>query len=61
VRRGDDFDPVSVFQFCSQGRELVVDSRRGAAVADVGMHGVREIHRRRAARIAMILPLGVNT
>ncbi len=58
VRRRDDLDPVSVLELGSQGRELVVDPRRRATIADVGMHGIGEIHRRRAARHRQDFSLG---
>ena len=48
--RGEDLDVVAVLELGAQRHELVVDPRRDAVVADVGVHGVAEIDRRRAAR-----------
>src|SRR6267378_4000385 len=58
VSGGDDLDPVAVLELSPERHELVVDPRRGAAVADVGVHRVGEIHRGRAARHRHDLALG---
>ena len=50
VAGGDDLDAVAVAQFGAQRHQLAVDLGRHAAVADVGVHRVGEIHRGRAAR-----------
>ena len=49
-RRGQDLDVVAVLQLGAQRQELVVDPRRHAVVADVGVHRVGEIDGRGAAR-----------
>jgi hypothetical protein len=41
---------IAVLQFRAQRQELVVDARGDAMMADVGVHGVREIDGRGAAR-----------
>ena len=61
VRRGDDLDAVAVLQLGAQRHQLVVDLRRDAAVADVGMHRIGEVDAVAPRGSAMILPLGVNT
>ena len=50
MRGRDDLDALAVVQLGSEGHQLVVDLDRDAAVADVGVHGVGEINRGRAAR-----------
>jgi hypothetical protein len=50
VGGGDDFHAVAIFQFAAQGHELKIDFDRDATIADVGMHAVGEVHRRRSAR-----------
>ena len=45
MRRGDDFDPVAILQFGAQRHQILIDTRRDTAVADVGVHGIGEIHR----------------
>jgi len=49
-QRGDDLDAIAVLQFGAQGHRLEVDAAGNAAVADVGMHRIGEIDRRRPAR-----------
>ena len=41
---------VAVLELGAQRQELVVDARGDAVVADVGVHGVREVDGRGAAR-----------
>ena len=53
VRGGDDLDPVAVLDLGPERHELVVDLRGDAAVADVGVHGVGEIHGGRAAPVVL--------
>src|SRR5258706_1814233 len=48
----------AVLELGSERHELVVDFRRGATVADVGVHRVGKIHRGRAARHRHDLALG---
>ena len=45
MRCCDDFDVIAVVQFGTQWRQLVIDLDRNATVADIGMHGISEIHR----------------
>ena len=54
---GDDLDDVAVAQARAQRHHLAVDARADALVADVGVDGVGEIDRRRAARKRLDLPL----
>ena len=49
-RRRQDLDVVAVLELGAQRQQLVVDARRDAVVADVGVHAVREVDRGRAAR-----------
>ena len=58
VRGGDDLDAVAVAQLGAQRHQLAVDLRRDAAVADVGVHRVGEVHRGGAARQRHDLALG---
>ena len=44
----DDFHAVAGTQAGAQGNHVVVDTGGNAAVADVGVHGIGEIHRRGA-------------
>ena len=46
----DDLDDVAVLEAGAQRHHLAVHARANTAVADVGVNGVREVHRRRAAR-----------
>ncbi len=50
TRRRDDLDDVAVLEARTQGHHLAVDARADALMADVGVDGVGEIDRRRAAR-----------
>ncbi len=46
----DDLDLVAVLQFGQQRRHAAVDLAAHRRVADIGMHRIGEIDRRRAAR-----------
>ena len=48
--RGQDHDFVAVAQHRRQRQLPAIDQRADTAVADVGVHGIGEINRRRAAR-----------
>src|SRR3954454_22360470 len=48
--RGDDLDLIAVRQLGAQRQQPAVDLRTDAGVADLRMHRVGKIHRRRAAR-----------
>ena len=49
VRRGNDLDPVAALEFGAQRHKFVVDLGRDAAVADVAVDRVGEVHRCRAS------------
>ena len=49
VRLRDDFDDVAVFQLRTERHHLAVDPGADAAMADVGVDGVREVDESRAA------------
>jgi hypothetical protein len=48
--RGDDLDLVAILERRAQRLDLAVDLRADALVADLAVHLVGEVHRRRAAR-----------
>ena len=48
--RRDDLDGLAVAQRCAQRHEAAIDLGRHAAIADVGVHGIREIDAGRIAR-----------
>ena len=58
--RGHDLDDVAVLKPRAKGNHLAVDARADALMTDVGVNGVREIDRRRAARKPLTWPLGVK-
>ena len=58
---GDDLDFVAVLQFGGERRDLAVDLAADGVVADVGMHRIGEIDRRRLARQRDQLALGRET
>ena len=49
ARRGDDFHRLAAGERLRQRIRLAVDARADAGMADIGMHRVGEIHRRRAS------------
>src|SRR5581483_6100404 len=49
ARRGHDFDDIAALQFVTERLELPVHARAGDVVSELGVNGVREIDRRRAA------------
>src|SRR6185436_11270330 len=53
-----DLDDVAVAEVGAERHHLAVDARADALMSDVGVHGVREVDRRRAARERLHLPLG---
>src|SRR6266508_1706099 len=57
VRRGEDLDRVAVLELVAERDELPVHLRPDGVLADLGVDGVREVHRRRAARQALHRPL----
>ena len=57
ARRRHDLDDVAVAQPRAQRHHLAVDARADALVADVGVDGVGEVDRRRAARQRLDLAL----
>ena len=57
----DDFDPLAGFQRRIERYQLAVDLGAAAAMAEVGVHPVGEIHRRRAGRWSTTRPWGVMT
>ena len=57
-RGGDDLDTVAVAQLGAQGDEFGIHFGGDAAVADVGVHAVGEIHCGRAARQRVDLAFG---
>jgi hypothetical protein len=61
MRRGDDLDLIAVLQLGAQRHEVAIHTARHAAIADVGMHGVGEVHRVEPRGSDRILPCGVNT
>ena len=48
--RGNDFNRLPVLKHRLQRGQLAVDARRYAGIADIGMHGIGEIHYRGIAR-----------
>ena len=46
---GDDLDLIAVAQLGAQRHQFAIDAAGDAAIADIGMHRVGEIDRRRAA------------
>ena len=58
IGRRDDLDLIAVRQLGRERDQFMVDPRRHAAMADVGMHGVGEVDDRRAARQRQNLPFG---
>ena len=54
---GDDLDRLAVAQRRAQRRQAPIYLGGDAAVADVGVHGVREVHDGGAARQAQDLAL----
>ena len=57
-RVGQHLHHVAVGERRAQRHQLAVDPRAGAVVAEVGVHPVGEVERRRAAREGEDLPLG---
>ena len=49
ARRGDDLHRLAAGERLRQGIWLAVDARADAGMADIGMHRVGEVHRRRAS------------
>ena len=58
MRCGNHLDLIAVLQLGTQGHQLVVDARSHTTVANVGVHHIGEIHRRRPARQLHDLALG---
>ena len=56
--RGDDLDLVAVRELRAQRHEAAVDLGADAGVADLGMDGIGEVDRRRAARQRDQIALG---
>ncbi|EXI74009.1 MAG: hypothetical protein AW07_02147 [Candidatus Accumulibacter sp. SK-11] len=50
IGSGDDLDPVAIGQLGHQRHRLEIDVGGDAVVADIRVHGVRQVDRRRTAR-----------
>jgi hypothetical protein len=58
---GDDIDAIATDKLGGQRHQVEVDPGNDAVIADIGVHGVGQVDRRRPARQGMILPFGVKT
>jgi len=56
----DDLDPVAVPEHVLERHDLPVDLGAHALVADIGVHGIGEVHRRGALRQLPNVALGVK-